>query len=150
VATHRLARTLPAEEQDGLAAELRRTGYGIPGAIAAGNAVWERAEYARALVAAQGLLARLETLVATGVALGAVSAADEAALLAVCAEVRRLIGGLARATRAGGRAPASAPTPAAATASVAERTSDAPAGSPAAAPPPSVTRGGRRRAGTPA
>ena len=158
VAVHRLARTLPAEERDGLAMELRRAADGIAGAIAAGSAVWERAEYARALLAAQGLVARLETLVAVGVALGVVTPADETALLAVTVEVRRLIGGLARVTRAGGRG---APPP-----TVAERLQPreqadeptAPATAVAAAsprdgvpgPPPSVARGGRRRSAAPA
>lgn len=114
VAVHRLSRTLPADEQDALAAELRRTALGIPGAIAAGSAVWERGEYVRALVAAQGLLARLETIVALGEQLGLVQPDEERAVLLHTAEVRRLLAGLARATRSRGAAPpepADAPLP---------------------------------------
>lgn len=98
VETHRVARGFPPAEQEALAAELRRTAYGIGGAVAAGSAVHDRAEYQRALAAARGLLARLDTLVAVGVRLNLVTDADAATLRVHALDVARLVRGLVRFT----------------------------------------------------
>ena len=96
VEVHRLARALPKAEQDALAAELRRAAVAVPAYVAAGNAVPDRGEYGRALLAAQGALARLETLVALGERLTLVGTGAAAAVLAGTADTGRLIRALAR------------------------------------------------------
>ncbi len=93
---HRVARGLPKAEQDGFAADLRRLASAVPAHVAAGSAPYDRVEYRRALVQAQGELARVETTVLLGARLGLVSERDTTTLLAHATDVGRLLRGLAR------------------------------------------------------
>lgn len=92
---HQLARALPADE-GALAADLRRAGAAVPGHIAAGNLSYDPVEHRRALLAATGALARVETFALLAERLALASATEVAALLAESADTLRLVRGLAR------------------------------------------------------
>ena len=80
-----------------LTAELRRTAIAIPANIAAGNTLYQRAEYVEHLSDAHGKVARLECLLQIAERLGTLPSQDTAPLLSLTADVGRMLRGLARA-----------------------------------------------------
>ena len=101
---HRLSRTFPAGEQDGLGGELRRAAAAVPAAVAAGSLAADRVDHQRALQTAVAAVARVETLVALAERLEFVTTRDAIGVLSGSADVTRLLRGLARflVTRADG------------------------------------------------
>ena len=97
VAIHQLTLTLPAHEQDVLAAELRRSSIQVPSYIAAGNSHFQRVEHVQYLSAAHGAVARLESTLLLAERLGYVAAKEAAALAAQATHVGYLLRALTRA-----------------------------------------------------
>ena len=98
-AVHAAAAALPGAEQDALAADLRRSAVQVPAYIAAGNSLFQRADYVQYLSSAHGALARLETLLMLAERVSLVPSATVAPLLGRAGQVGMLLRALARALR---------------------------------------------------
>jgi four helix bundle protein len=95
-AVHVVTKTLPADEE-ALREEMRRAASTIPAQIAAGNSLYQRAEYIEHLSTAHGAAARLECLLQIADRLAALPTRDTSPLVALASEVARMLRGLARA-----------------------------------------------------
>ncbi|HWR34813.1 MAG TPA: four helix bundle protein [Clostridia bacterium] len=73
-------RSFPAEEQNGLTSQVRRTAVSVPSNIAAGQALPQK-EFLHCLSTARGSLAELQTQALIAVDLGFVAAGAAAALI---------------------------------------------------------------------
>jgi four helix bundle protein len=80
-----------------LADDLWRTAMAIPANIAAGNSLYDRAEYVAHLSRAHGKVARLECLLYLADRLHALPGTDTAPLLASAGDIGRMLRALARA-----------------------------------------------------
>jgi four helix bundle protein len=93
---YRLAGLLPAREQFGLIAQIRRAGTSIPANIAEGHGRVHRREYLHCLSIARGSLKELETLVAIAERLGYLPASELARFGELCDFVSRMLTRLRR------------------------------------------------------
>jgi four helix bundle protein len=98
-ALYRASQQWPREELYGLTNQARRAAVSIPANIAEGHGRRGSTEMKHFLSMADGSLKELETHLLIAERLSYMNHADTQALLLVCAEVGRIIGGLMRSMR---------------------------------------------------
>lgn len=94
-AVHLLTKALPASEET-LRAELRRAAFAVPTQIAAGNSLYQRAEYVQHLSDAVGAVARVECLLQAADRVGVLPSQEVMPLMLLAVEVGRMLRGLTR------------------------------------------------------
>jgi four helix bundle protein len=92
---YKATRLFPKEEQYGLTSQLRRAVVSVPSNIAEGQGRWSDREFAHYLSIAHGSVREAETQILISERLGYIDARKRAELIAMTAEVGRLINGLA-------------------------------------------------------
>lgn len=100
VESYRLSDLLPAREQFGLVAQIRRAAISVPANIAEGYGRLRRGEYLNHLSIARGSLKELETLLAIAERLGYVAASELAQFAELCDFVSRMLTRLRRSLQA--------------------------------------------------
>jgi four helix bundle protein len=96
VESYRLGELLPAREQFGLVAQIRRAATSVPANIAEGHGRVHRREYLHHLSIARGSLKELETLVAIAERLGYLPASELTQFTELCDFVSRMFTRLRR------------------------------------------------------
>ena len=100
VEVYRLTRSFPGQERYGLTAETRKTSRSVPYNIAEGHKRGSTAEYIRFLGIAAGSAAELETQLLLAGRLGYLKGNTAEAVLALHAEVERMLDSLIRSLKA--------------------------------------------------
>ena len=100
VESYHLAKRLPRTEQYGLVSQIRRSALSIPSNIAEGHGRDHLGDYLRHLSFANGSLMELETEILASVRLGYLEDAIAKPVLAMTAQLGRMMTGLSRALRA--------------------------------------------------
>ena len=95
VNVYQITKGFPREETYGLTNQIRRAAVSIPSNIAEGQGRNTAKEFQRFLAVAYGSLQETETQLMLSRRLGYIDEAQETVILAHCAEVARLINGLA-------------------------------------------------------
>ncbi len=111
VACHQLAACFPANEQYGLASQLRRAAVSVPANIAEGKGRRGKREFIRFLLIAHGSLAEVETHLELAKRLGYAKPSRAEELQDQAAEVGRMINGLVKALKTRSNSDPRAPTP---------------------------------------
>ncbi len=96
-AVYRASRTFPREEAFGLMSQLRRAVVSIPSNIAEGQSRRETREFLQHLGIAMGSLGEVETQLLIGARLNYITRAKSEELLAMPAELGRVMNGLSNA-----------------------------------------------------
>lgn len=91
---YKLARVFPSSEQFGLTTQLRRAAVSVPANIAEGNGRMYRGDYLRHLRIAHASLKELDTHLQFAKDLAYLPSKDADTVLALVAEVGRILGGL--------------------------------------------------------
>jgi len=99
LAVYRETANFPIEERYGLKSQLRRAGISIPSNIAEGQGRHSRGEFVHYLFIALGSLKEAETQIMISDKLGYLKPNQTSRLMAMSAEVGRLINGLSMALR---------------------------------------------------
>ena len=99
VAVYAATQTLPLEERFGLSAQMRRAAVSIAANIAEGQGRATNGEFGNQLSVAHGSTRELETHVMLSERLRFISQSDARRLLNQCAEVGRLVTGLAKSLK---------------------------------------------------
>lgn len=100
VEVYRLTRTYPSDERYGLTAETRKTSRSIPYNIAEGHKRATTADYIRFLSIAAGSVGELETQLLLAARLGYLKNNPAQTVLALHAEVERMMDALVRSLKA--------------------------------------------------
>jgi four helix bundle protein len=100
VEVYRLTRSFPGQERYGLTAETRKTSRSVPYNIAEGHKRGSTAEYIRFLGIAAGSAAELETQLLLAGRLGYLKGNTAETVLALHAEVERMLDSLIRSLKA--------------------------------------------------
>ncbi len=99
LAIYEVTSCFPAEEKYGIQSQLRKAGVSVPSNIAEGQGRNARGEFLHHLFIALGSLKEVETQILISDALGYVKTNQTAKIMAMAAEVGRLINGLSRSLR---------------------------------------------------
>ena len=91
VESYRLAQRLPANEQYGLASQIRRAAVSAPANIAEGFGRWHSKEFIRFLLVANGSVKELETHMLIGTRLGFFQPKDIETPMQMAKEISKMI-----------------------------------------------------------
>ncbi len=100
VACYEMTRQFPRQETFALSNQMQRSAVSIPANIAEGQARQHTGEFKHFLSIAAGSLAETETHIIIAIRLGYVAEQNSETILALCAEVGKLLTGLQKALRA--------------------------------------------------